>query len=274
MKFIICCLTILLIQLQAKAHECWLVPQKFSYQAGEKFFLRWQVGENFTGENWSGSKEKAVMLRAFSNNYQYDLQPFMSMVKGDSVKLDTISYAGNYTIAYQGNNSFIETAADSFNTYLAEDGLANAILWRKENNKDTVRGRELYQRSAKTLIRIKSTMKKSDFMKSSFIGSATGLMLDIVPMDNPYNIKSATNMQFTIYCNYRPLRDGLVRIWHRVNDKTEVKTVQVVKGLLETTIEPTGTWMISLVKIETLKGDARADWQSYWGSLTWGYDEM
>ena len=36
-------------------------------------------------------------------------------------------------------------------------------------------GREYYQRSAKTLIRIKSTMKKSDYMKSSFVASAAGL---------------------------------------------------------------------------------------------------
>ncbi len=149
----------------------------------------------------------------------------------------------------------------------------NAILWRKEYNKDTMRGRELYQRSAKTLICIKSTMKNSDFMKSSFISSSTGLLLDIVPMYNPYHIKSATNMQFTIYYNYSPLRDGLVRISYKVNGKTEVKTVAVTKDLLETTIEPTGTWMISIVKIEPLKSNALADWQSYWGSLTWGYDE-
>ncbi|MES2774066.1 MAG: DUF4198 domain-containing protein [Bacteroidota bacterium] len=273
MKIVVFCLLVLFAQLQASAHEFWLEPQKFSYQAGDKIFLRWLVGENFTGVNWGGNKEKTVTLRAFSNNYQYDLQPFMSMEKGDSIKLDTISYAGNYTIAYQGNNSFIEIAADSFNTYLAEDGLVNALQWRKENNKDTARGREYYQRCAKTLVRIKSTMKKSDFMKSSFIASATGLLLDIVPLDNPYNLTQAASMQFNIFFKHRPLRDGLVRIWHQVNGKTETKTVQVIQGLINVPIEPTGKWMISIVKMEPLKGDAKADWQSYWGSLTWGYND-
>lgn len=273
MKIVIFCACLMLVQLPVKAHEFWLAPQKFSYQAGEKLFLRWHVGEDFTGQNWGGNKEKTVLLRAFSNNYQYDLQPFLSAVKGDSVKLDAITYAGNYTIAYQGNNSFIEMAADSFNTYLAEDGLANVLQWRRENNKDTTRSRESYQRSAKTLVRIKSTMKKSDFMKTSFIASPVGLALDIVPLDNPYNLKQTTSMQFNIYFSGRPLRDGLVRVWHKVNGKTEVKTLQVIKGLLETTIEPNGTWMISIVKMELLKGDSKADYQSYWGSLTWGYEE-
>ena len=272
MRNVILATTMILLQLYATAHEFWLAPQQFSYQAGEKIFLRWQVGEGFTGQNWSGNKDKTIMLRAFSNNYQYDLQPLMTMAKGDSIKLDTMAYAGNYTIAYQGNNSFIEMAADSFNTYLQEDGLTNALLWRKENNKDTLRGREYYQRSAKTLVRIKSTMKKSDFMKSSFIASPVGLSLDIVPQDNPYNLKQTAVLPFNIYFQGRLLRDGLVRIWHTVNGKTQVKTIQISKGLLETPIEPTGTWLISLVKMEPLKGDVKADWQSYWGSLTWGYD--
>ncbi len=124
MKMFFCVVTMFLIQEQSSAHDCWLIPQRFSYKAGKKIFLRWQVGQNFIGENWNGFIEKFLMIGAFSNNYQYDLQPFMSMVTGDSIKLDAISYAGNYTIAYQGNNSFIETAADSFNTHLADDGLA------------------------------------------------------------------------------------------------------------------------------------------------------
>ena len=30
-------------------------------------------------------------------------------------------------------------------------------------------------------------------------------------------------------------------------------------------------WMVSLVKMVPNKADDKADWQSYWGSFTWGY---
>ena len=33
-----------------------------------------------------------------------------------------------------------------------------------------------------------------------------------------------------------------------------------------------GKWMISTVKMERLIDNPVADWQSYWGSLTWGYE--
>jgi len=256
---------------QLHAHEFWLSPQKFSYQAGEKVFLRWRVGENFEGANWTGNNEKCNALRAISNNYQYDLLGYLSANKGDSVKLDTINYAGNYTMFYYGKNSLMEMDAAAFNTYLEEDGLTNALQWRKENHMDTAKGREYYQRCAKALIRIKSTLKKSDYMKTSFFGGSMGMPLEIVPTDNPYNIKTTTNMLFNVFYLSRPLRDGTVKLWHKVNGKTDVKTVPVTKGVIAVDIEPVGEYMISLVKMEPSKVDNKADWQSYWGSLTWGY---
>ncbi|HEU4860381.1 MAG TPA: hypothetical protein VFT15_11110 [Chitinophagaceae bacterium] len=33
-----------------------------------------------------------------------------------------------------------------------------------------------------------------------------------------------------------------------------------------------GKWMISTVKMERLADNPVCDWQSYWGSLTWGYE--
>ncbi len=40
------------------AHEFWLQPVKFNYRKGEKINIRFMVGENFEGENWTGDKSK------------------------------------------------------------------------------------------------------------------------------------------------------------------------------------------------------------------------
>ena len=42
-------------------------------------------------------------------------------------------------------------------------------------------------------------------------------------------------------------------------------------GELSIEVEPTGRWMISAVKMVRLQNDPKAHWQSYWGSVTWGY---
>jgi len=265
-------ISILFLQLQSSAQELWLEPQKFSYQAGEKNFIRFRSGENFVGQNWTGSRENIALLRAFSTNYQYDLLPFMGMAKGDSARLDTMNFAGNFTIAYQSQFSQQQMDAASFNAMLNNNGLANVLLWRQENNKDTAMGKFSFQQSAKALVRIKSTMKKSDYMKSSFIAYSVSLPLEIVPLDNPYNIKEATTMQFNIFLWNRPARDGLVKVWHTVNGHTEVKTLQVIKGLVDIPLEPTGSWMISIVKMDPIKNNPTADWQGYSSSLSFNYE--
>lgn len=114
-------------------------------------------------------------------------------------------------------------------------------------------------------------MGNSDYLKTSFYNSPAGLPLDIVPLDNPYNLKQAGNISFNIYFQNRLLRNGKVLLWHRINGKTEQTVVELKDGLAKATIEPTGTWMISLVRmiVDPVKGNGY--WQSYWGSLTWGY---
>lgn len=271
-KIGICIWVLLTSTIQTEAHEFWLLPQFFSYQAGQKVVVRFQYGEHFTGENWHGENSKIISLKASSNNYQFDLAPFVSTVAGDSVRLDTIIYPGNYTITYQGKNSYLELEAKKFNAYLEEEGLLEALRARQLMHQDTALGKESYQRCAKTLVRIKSRMGKSDFLKTSFYNSSMGLPLDIVPIDNPYNLKQPGTISFNVYFQGKLLRSGKVILWHKTAGKTDQIMLDMEAGVAKANITPGGTWMVSLVKMipDPIKGTGY--WQSYWGSLTWGYD--
>lgn len=272
MKFPLIAFLAVTCTIKTFAHEFWLLPQIFNYQAGQKVYVRFQVGENFTGENWHGDKDKMNLLSATSNNYQFNLLPSMGTTAGDSVRLDTIIYPGNYTITYHGKNSYIELEAKKFNAYLEEEGLLEALRYRKLAGQDTAVGRENYQRCAKTLIRIKSRMGKSDYLKTSFYVAPTDLPIDIVPLDNPYNLKQPGLISFNVYFQNRLLRTGKVMLWQRLNGKTTQTVLDVEAGIVKANINPAGTWMISLVRMiqDPVKGSGY--WQSYWGSLTWGYE--
>ena len=45
------------------AHEFWLNPHKFIYKRGENVNIRFLVGENFEGENWTGNNERIRSLK-------------------------------------------------------------------------------------------------------------------------------------------------------------------------------------------------------------------
>lgn len=246
------------------AHEFWLSPVKYIYKRGEKINVRFFVGENFEGLNWKGNKENIRSLKLYYGGVNDDLSKYISDNRGDSIEL-TMLDEGTNLIAFNSTNTFIEIEAPKFHEYLLEDGLLNAIEYRKENNETECMGREFYQRCAKTLIQVGTKKDNTNLL-------ATELPIDIIPFTNPYTLKHKDSLKVKILFNEEPVSNSLVKIWHHTNGKT-IKTdlTTNVSGEVKFPVITTGKWMVSIVKMIRLENDPRAQWQSYWGSLTWGY---
>lgn len=265
MKKIKTCLLLFILSSLLSSHEFWLSPQKFIYQRGEKINIRFFVGENFEGENWKGNNETTHSLKLYYGGVSDDLSEYISEEKGDSIEL-TMLDEGTSLVAFNSTNSFIEIEAAKFNKYLHEDGLDNAIEYRKQNNETDSIGREFYQRCAKTLIQVGNVKDKT-------FSVTTGMPVDILPLSNPYSLKNKDSISVKILFLNSPLANALVKIWHRENNTTEkTEITSNENGEIKFPIFVTGKWMVSLVKMERLEKDTKAQWQSYWGNLTWGYN--
>ncbi len=247
------------------AHEFWLDPEKFIYKRTEKVNIHFLVGENFEGENWKGNNERIRSLKLYYNGVSDDLSPFITDAEGDSIEYVMLD-EGTNLIAFNSNNSFIEIEPSKFNEYLVEDGLTNALEYRKQNNEMGCNGREFYQRCAKTLLQVGD-------VKDQTYGTTTTLPLDIVPSSNPYQLNNKELFRVKIFFKGSPLPNALIKTWHRVKNKTEMKDLKTdSKGEIAFPVSTNGKWMISTVKMERLTDNPVCDWQSYWGSLTWGYE--
>src|SRR6186997_2821686 len=247
------------------AHEFWLNPDKFIYKRAEKVKIRFLVGENFDGENWKGNNERIKSLKIYYGGVSDDLTPVVTGADGDSIEYFMID-EGTNLIAFNSNNSFINLEPAAFNEYLKEDGLSDALEYRKKNNEMGCNGREFYQRCAKTLLQVGE-------VKDQTFGITTSLPIDIVPSSNPYQLKNKELFRVKIFYKGSPLRNALVKTWHRVKNKTVKKDRKTdSKGEIVFPVITNGKWMISTVKMERLFDNPLSDWQSYWGSLTWGYE--
>ena len=247
------------------AHEFWLNPNKFIYKRTEKVNIRFLVGENFVGENWKGNNERIRSLKIYYGGVSDDLSQFITDAEGDSIEYVMLD-EGTNLIAFNSNNSFIELAPSKFNEYLVEDGLLNALEYRETNDEMGCNGREFYQRCAKTLLQVGA-------VKDQTSGINTSMPIDIVPSGNPYELKNKALFRAKIFYKGSPLTNALVKIWHR--SKKETKKIELrpdANGEIVFPISLSGKWMISTVKMERLFDNPIADWQSYWGSLTWGYE--
>ena len=247
------------------AHEFWLDPDKFIYNRTEKVNIRFLVGENFEGENWKGNHERINSLKIYYGGVNDDLSPLVTDLAGDSIEYFMID-EGTNLIAFHGNNSFIELEPSKFEAYLEEDGLTNALQYRRLNNEGGCNGREFYQRCAKTIIQVGDE-------KDQVFRTPTFLPIDIIPITHPYLLKDKELFRAKIFYKTTPLANTLVKLWHRVNKKTAKKELRTdANGEIVFRLTTSGKWMISTVIMERLYDNPVADWQSYWGSLTWGYE--
>lgn len=247
------------------AHEFWLNPAKFIYKRSDKINIRFLVGENFEGENWKGNNERINSLKIYYGGVTDDLSPVVTGASGDSIEYTMIDQGTNL-IAFHSTNSFIETEPAKFEEYLKENGLTNTLEYRDINNENGCNGRELYQRCAKTLIQV-GEIKDQTFKIPTF------LPIDIIPLSNPYLSKDKELFRAKVFYKSSPLSNSLVKVWHRTKGKTEKRDLKTdANGEIVFKIANRGKWMISAVQMERVNDNPICDWQSYWGSLTWGYE--
>jgi uncharacterized GH25 family protein len=184
--------------------------------------------------------------------------------RGDSLTLQFFD-EGTMMIAYESRNKYIRLPADSFLMYLREDGLQNAIDYRAEHGETDSAGKEYYRRSVKTIFQVGAA-------KDNLHSKRTGLPLDIIPQAHPYSLKTGQELPVKILFKGAPLKGALVKAWHRLNGKTTSTDLRTdAEGQVSIPVSLAGRWMLSTVRMEREPRDS-AQWQSYWGSLTWGYE--
>lgn len=179
-------------------------------------------------------------------------------------------------VSLANTNKFLSMRADSFQLYLQEDGLDTIIKLRQQRRQTQSRSRELYRRCVKTLIQA-GPVELTD--KTFSID--TGMPLEIIPIKNPYLIKPNEWVELRVLFNHKPLANALVRYWTRPFAKgrqlpdtkpeglTQERQRSDVQGRVRFRLKA-GQNMISLVHMVPAADSKEADWQSYWGSLTFG----
>jgi uncharacterized GH25 family protein len=245
------------------AHEFWLMPTNFFPKIGEVVRMDVRIGENFEGERWGGGMRRIEQLKIRTTDKWLDV-PVQQTDSAVQPPLINIEKEGTHVLTLATNSSFIELEPVKFEEYLKEDGLINALDYRKSNGETQKNGRELYRRCAKTLLQVGA-------IKTDVATQATDLILDIKPAINPYTLSSKQALSCRFRYEDAPMVNALVRCWRRVNNKTEIEFKQTDSqgnATFDLVKKGKGAYMVSTVKMVRLTNNPKADWQSTWGSMT------
>jgi len=258
-------LFLIMLSIVSFGHEFWIQPDKFIYKRGESINLKFLVGENFDGKPWTGDRDNIEFLHFYYNDVvDKKLEENVSEKEGDSLQVIVID-EGTMMMTMNTKNSFIDLDPKEFNSYLTDEGLADALEYRKQHGDTAMHGTEFYQRSVKTIFQVGENCTHHCKKK-------TDLPLDIVPDDNPYSQPKDGNFKLKFYFQGKELKKTKIKVWHKVNNKVSVEEYTTDDdGQAKIFLSLKGEWMVSCVKMVRLENDPKAEWQSYWGSLTWGY---
>jgi len=244
------------------AHEFWLMPSKFKLKIGQSINLQLFVGEDFMGDIWGNRKKRLLKLTHLTEGNKGDLTSIA--LKSDSLPIPLkFETEGTHLLTMESKNSFIALEADKFNDYLKEDGIENIYELRQKQGQLKQPSKELYRRCAKTLIQVGN--KYSDIFKKN-----TQMPLEIIPLNNPYQMKAGEAISIKVLFNNQPLKNKMVVAWHKTaTQKTTHRKLKTdANGALQIKLDKAGYWMISTVHMEEVKNNPEANYQSYWGNLT------
>jgi uncharacterized GH25 family protein len=135
--------------------------------------------------------------------------------------------------------------------------------YRKKHGQLNKRGTEQYQRCVKTLLQVGNIHDETYRIN-------TGMRLEIIPEQNPY--ASDKSLTFKVLFDNKPLKNALVVVWQKGIEQANKRNFRSdAQGKITFSFEPKGIWMVSSVNMVQHTKPIEADWQSYWGSYTFGF---
>jgi len=171
-----------------------------------------------------------------------------------------VANPGVQVLGYSSNASPVDLTAEKFNQYLKEEGLDDVAAARAKRNQTGAPVKELFSRCAKSLV------------LSGPLGPAgdrvLGFPLELVAEKNPYSMQAGEQLPVRLTYEGRPLRGALVIAMNRLNPTEKISARTDANGRVRLKLPKNGMWMLKAVHMIPAPAASKADWSSYWASLT------
>ena len=245
------------------AQEVWIQPDRFFYASGDRISVTFVSGDDFIGEPWRAGNQFGN-LKFYRSSVVSDLS--------DSIKHDqkenlnqVLNADGTHVLALHTNNILREFPGDTFNLLIKAYELDVVKNQRAKTNSLTS-PTQVYQRMfAKLLFQVGEKM--DDTYKK-----VLGWPVEIVPDRNPGSLKVGDQIRFKILFDGKPVFGVRAKLWNRFDNRTTLQNIYTEQdGTFEARISSPGPWMVTVMKMAPSK-DSGAEWQSYQGSLVFGFD--
>lgn len=249
------------------AHDFWLSTGQWSASPGAKLTILANVGDRFPKPTSVTAPDRVESLKLFGHGETRDISGFRQ--EGQSLAADVALPAspGTYMALMVIKPRVIEIKPPDFHSYLTHEGLDSVIRERERRGEAQKPGRELYSRYAKLLIRAGDG-------PSTHVTTAVGSPVELVPAVDPTGLRPGASLGVRLLANGKPVPDALIGAIYASStgnpDDWPLKARTDAQGQATFTLNAPGPWLVRSVHM-TRTADARAEWASYWASLTFDF---
>ena len=240
------------------AHDMWIEPTTFAPVQGEIVGVRLRVGEDLRGDPLLRDPK---LVNQFVVEDDTGRKPVYGRDGGDPAGLLRVARPGLLVIGYRSNPSTVTMKAETFNAYLAEEGLDSIVALRARRNETGVGARDRYSRCAKSLIFSGSPGKAQ-------ADRLLGFPLELLAERNPYAMPAGQELPVRLMYENRPLEGALLVAVNRRNPSEKIEARTDRSGRVRLPLRQGGMWLIKSVHMVPAPAGADAEWESYWASLT------
>ena len=251
----------------AFAHDMWLQPQSFWLPGPGIATVATFVGHGPDRARWGVAADRIVRLQSIGPDGRVvDQRRTLGRALDRDVPI-ALGQTGTHVVVLESSHAESNLPALRFNSYIRDEGLSLAIADRDQNGTTQRPGREIYSRRAKTMLQVGPLARPQPQ-----VTRAAGLTLEIVPELNPYGLRPGQALPVRVYYQGRPLPGALVMLTDLREDakpverqRTDAAGRAVFKG------RESGLWQMNVIWSRPLAGNPRADYDTTFSSLTWGF---
>lgn len=262
-------LALVALSLSATAHDFWVQPFKFWIAPNTAVMTTLQVGHGEFRQRWNAESARVLRFNDIGpGGVVTDHQRELAAADMNHDHMLGFGAPGTHVLVLQTSYAESTLPGIRFTDYIKQEGLTPAIELRARTKTEDQPGREIYSRRAKALVQVGPASTQLE----PWVMRPVGLSLEIVPDANPYAAGAGQDLPIHVLLDGRPLPGALVMLNNLDFDGRPLATVKTDNaGRAAFKVPRTGSWQLNVLWTKPLKGNPKADYDTTFSSLTFGF---
>jgi uncharacterized GH25 family protein len=248
----------------ARAHDFFILPSESFPKIPATVEIGMHVTETFPGEpeSWRVDRTREFFMvdsagRTDLKSADYHGSPMKAFIP--------LQARGSVVFAVVTEPSYIEVPPQHFLEYLTAEGHEAIVKARQQSGQQVQPGKERYTRYVKTLVHAAAEPTATAIR-------TLGLPIEIVPGAQVATLKPGDTLPVKVILGGKPFPNGLLCATYAGHSDEEDTYAWCGRldadGKAAVPIQAIGWQLIRITHMQARQDDPKADWESWWASLT------